>query len=190
MLLYKVDNGASKFMNKRTLYLDMDGVIADFNSGVQTVLGYHIKDTSSHYANSEWNKIKSNARFFKNLPVMSNAENLIDLARRFRDQLGWNLLFLTAIPSSNDVPWAFWDKCVWAQKHFPDIPVHFGPYAHDKQKHCTPGDILIDDRPSNIQEWQQAGGIAIHVEYNGVENAYLQLKDLFDYYRATQLSRG
>jgi 5'(3')-deoxyribonucleotidase len=176
-------------MQKKTLYLDMDGVVADFNQGAHSVLGYHIKDTSAHYPDQEWQKIKANRNFFRDLPLTNGASQLVNVARRFRDQLGWELLFLTAIPSSNDVPWAVWDKCTWAQRHFPDIPVHIGPYAVDKQKHCKIGDILVDDRASNIEEWRAAGGIAIQVEYNGVEDATLELKELFDYYRTTQLSR-
>ena len=38
----------------------------------------------------------------------------------------------------------------------------FGPYSKDKHQHCEPGDILIDDRSSNIEEWRAVGGIAIH----------------------------
>jgi hypothetical protein len=61
------------------------------------------------------------------------------------------------------VHWAFWDKILWAQERYPDIPVHFGPYSEDKQKHCVPGDILVDDRPDNCQSWRDAGGIAVRV---------------------------
>jgi hypothetical protein len=37
----------------------------------------------------------------------------------------------------------------------------FGPYSKDKKDHCVSGDILLDDRKSNIDEWNQAGGIGI-----------------------------
>jgi hypothetical protein len=66
------------------------------------------------------------------------------------------------VPKGNDVKWAFYDKVMWAQKYYPNIPVHFGPYSVDKWHHCQLGDILIDDRASNIEEWRAAGGIAIH----------------------------
>ena len=70
-------------------------------------------------------------------------------------------MFLTAVPRNNDVKWAFYDKMIWASNYFPDIPVMFGPYSHDKHVHCQPGDVLIDDRTSNCTEWRRAGGIAI-----------------------------
>jgi 5'(3')-deoxyribonucleotidase len=74
----------------------------------------------------------------------------------------YDLKFLTAVPKGNDVPWAFNDKVQWAQSYFPSIPVFFGPFSKDKHVHCRPGDILIDDRLSNIEEWRAASGIAIH----------------------------
>jgi hypothetical protein len=61
------------------------------------------------------------------------------------------------------VPDAFSDKVLWAQEHFPDIEVHFGPYAVDKYRHCQLGDILVDDRLSNCESWTQAGGKAFKV---------------------------
>ena len=70
---------------------------------------------------------------------------------------------LTAIPQKNDFPDAFQDKIDWMQEHYPGIRVHFGPYSQDKQHHCRPGDILVDDRTSNILEWRAAGGIGIQV---------------------------
>jgi hypothetical protein len=27
--------------------------------------------------------------------------------------------------------------------------------------HCLPGDVLIDDRTSNCEDWRRAGGVAI-----------------------------
>jgi 5'(3')-deoxyribonucleotidase len=86
---------------------------------------------------------------------------LVDACRQFAQARGINLFFLTAVPKGNDMHWAFYDKVNWVELYFPDIPVMFGPYSHDKQVHCTPNDILIDDRTSNITEWNAAGGHGI-----------------------------
>jgi hypothetical protein len=69
--------------------------------------------------------------------------------------------FLTALPRDNDFPWAAYDKVLWAQEHFPGIPVWIGPYSDDKQQRSQPGDVLIDDRKVNIEQWQAKGGFAI-----------------------------
>lgn len=165
---------------RNTIYLDMDGVVADWNAGVEEILGYVKEDPNAHYPDEDWERIKGNERMYRDLPVMKNAQELVNLARRFRDRLGWKLLFLSATPKGNDVPWSFWDKCMWAQKNFPDIPVHFGPYAKDKQVHAKVGDILVDDRRSNITEWRNRGGIGIEVKTGDLTEAINSLRVLYD----------
>lgn len=164
---------------RKTIYLDMDGVVADWNSGVKEVLGYE-KDPNAQYPDEDWEKIKSNERVYRDLPVMANAPELVNIARRFRDRLGYRLLFLTAVPKGNDVPWAFWDKCIWAQHYFPDIPVHFGPFAKDKQTHAEEGNILVDDRKSNIEQWRNKGGIGIEVVNGDLTDAINRLRLIYD----------
>jgi 5'(3')-deoxyribonucleotidase len=117
-------------------------------------------------------------RLFRHLPKMPQADQMVELARKFRDDLGYELIFLTAIPHYNDVHWAFWDKMLWAQERYPDIPVHFGPYSEDKKKHCIAGDILVDDRPDNCQSWKEAKGVAIRVTKD-YQAALDELEDLY-----------
>jgi hypothetical protein len=125
-------------------------------------------DSLTHYRNTveEWELIKTQTRFYRDLPLMPRVGELVHLARQYRDILGWNLLFLTAVPAKDDVHWAFYDKVLWAQLHFPDVPVHFGPHSWDKHKHCTVGDILVDDRPDNCSQWLEAGGLSFKVNGN------------------------
>ena len=149
----------------KTLFLDMDGVVADWMTGAAKVVGYEMADPQAYYPPEDWAKVRENQRMFRHLPKMKHADQMVDIARKFRDQCGWELLFLTAVPHYNDIHWAFWDKVLWVQDYYPDIPVHFGPYSGDKAKHCKPGDILVDDRPSNIEEWNNAGGRGIEVKF-------------------------
>jgi hypothetical protein len=150
-----------------TFYLDMDGVCADWDTAAEQFLGIapRLDPVNGNYTVDlvEWGRLKTAGHFYRNLPLMPQVEQLVDLARQYRDTLGWNLFFLTAVPHKNDVPEAFSDKVLWAQEHFPDIEVHFGPYAVDKHKHCRTGDILVDDRLSNCTSWQAAGGLAFKV---------------------------
>lgn len=166
-------------MNKKTFYLDIDGVIADWVTNATKIIGYELTDPRSYYPPEDWVKLRDHQRLFLNLPKMKHADEMVSLARKFRDVLGYELLFLTAIPHYNDVHWAFWDKMLWAQERYPDIPVHFGPYSQDKQKHCRPGDILVDDRIDNCEQWEQAGGIAVKVDLDYI-SALDAVQALFD----------
>ena len=143
-----------------TLYLDMDGVVADFNAYAVKTLTRKI-DGEERWAPGEWKRLAANPRLYRDLDRTPEADQLVDACGIYCQDYGYDLKFLTAIPKKNDVPWAFYDKVMWAQIYYPDIPVMFGPYSHDKQHHCGPGDILIDDRTINITEWQAAGGVGI-----------------------------
>jgi 5'(3')-deoxyribonucleotidase len=157
----------------QTLYLDMDGVVADWETAANRFFQRPMRepDPHTHYRNTleEWEQIKTQHRFYRDLPLMPRVDELVNLARQYRDELDWELLFLTAVPKNDDVPWVFYDKVHWAQKYFPDIPVHFGPHSWDKCKHCKLGDILVDDRPDNCLQWEEAGGIAFKVDNNDLD---------------------
>jgi 5'(3')-deoxyribonucleotidase len=127
-----------------------------------------------YWPQEQWERLRLAPHFYRTLPKMPGADRMANLARDLRDRGGYDLMFLTAIPKGNDVPWAFHDKMLWAQEFFPDIPVHFGPYSTDKWQHCTPGDILVDDRKDNCDSWESADGAAVLV----TEDYELALKQL------------
>jgi 5'(3')-deoxyribonucleotidase len=86
-------------------------------------------------------------------------------ANSFRTR--FNVEFLTAIPRETTLPSAKDDKINWINKYFPGFKVNFGPFSRDKWKWAKPGDILVDDKYSNITEWQELGnGISIYHQGN------------------------
>ena len=157
-----------------TIYLDMDGVVADFDEYAARTLG--VPPSQGIYPDEIWYKLSSNARLYRDLVKTPYADELVFQCGKIAKQLDYTLKFLTAVPKGNDVPWAFYDKVYWARHNFPTIPVMFGPYSKDKWRHCRPGDILIDDRASNIQEWRAAGGIAIH--HTNIDTTLQELSNL------------
>lgn len=142
----------------------MDGVVADFDEYAKRTLG--LPPSAGIYPDDKWHNLASNKRLYRDLVKTPYADELVTTCRTICKAQDWDLMFLTAVPKGNDVPWAFYDKVVWAQTYFPGIPVMFGPFSKDKHVHCKPGDILIDDRRSNIEEWRAAGGRPIFHEGN------------------------
>jgi hypothetical protein len=138
----------------------MDGVVADFDAYAEKMLGAD-KKINDVWPYEVWQQLLNNPRLYQDLEKTPEADDLVSYCRQYCKDKGYDLVFLTAVPKGNDVHWAFYDKVIWVQLRYMDIPVHFGPYSKDKQVHCKPGDILIDDRNSNIDEWRAAGGIAI-----------------------------
>lgn len=142
------------------IYLDMDDVVADWQGHVEAMLDYKFRK-DERLPDTKWKRLKDNQRLYSELPVRKGAVELVDWVTAYADQTSSKVYFLSAIPKGNDMPWAPQDKIFWAQRHFPRIPVFLGPYANEKHMHCrNPGDVLIDDRRSNCEEWIAKGGLA------------------------------
>ena len=146
----------------RTIFLDMDGVVADFDTFASNLLGRQIGWHQSKFdlTKDEWEKLGAVDRLYYQLPLMPDATKLVAYVKSLSTR--FNVQFLTAVPRRTTMPEARADKQAWVDKYFPGMRMDIGPYSHDKQKWCSPGDILVDDRPSNIEEWKAAGGIAIY----------------------------
>ena len=67
---------------------------------------------------------------------------------------------------------------LWVRNNLnPKPKVNFA-YSADKQRYASPNNILIDDKKSNIEEWQAAGGIAFRVIGGDIQPAIQGLKEL------------
>lgn len=146
------------------IYLDMDDVVADWMSSAKAIVNRNW-NYGERIPDSDWAKVKARQRFYRDLPIKPGATELVAWCQDYQDRTDFGLFFLTALPHDYSMPWASQDKVWWAHDHFPGIPVFFGPFSHDKWRHCKAGDILIDDRTSNCEEWRGAGGLA-HVYRN------------------------
>ena len=148
-----------------TLYLDMDGVVADWETAIADILGYKLVE-GDRWPDQDWRKIIQFQRVYRDIPLLPWALEFVDEACEIARAANYAVKFLTAVPRRNDFPYAFEDKVHWANKHFPTIPVWFGPYSQDKQKRAAPGQVLVDDRMTNINEWIAQNGIGIYFHRN------------------------
>jgi 5'(3')-deoxyribonucleotidase len=147
-------------INNMIIYLDMDDVVADWMGTARAIVN-RTWNYGEIIPEEDWNKVKAKKRMYRDLPLRAGAVELVEYCRKaVHTGKAEALFFLTALPHADDMQWAAYDKVQWAEKYFPGIPVFFGPYSFDKYKHCSFGDILIDDRTSNCEEWANAGGHA------------------------------
>jgi 5'(3')-deoxyribonucleotidase len=140
------------------LYVDMDGVLADFFGEWAKLVGVddwrNIKDIDSAL-----NKIKQQPDFWINLPMTSNALQLLSAIKAYKGK--YNILSAPLAGDRNSVP----QKKEWIKKNlssFPPQKIIIDPNKskYAKQPDGTPNG-LIDDYGDNIRKWEQAGGIAI-----------------------------
>jgi len=185
----QVDENNKKLYNenmedaKPIVYLDMDGVLADFFGGVEFLYGVeHWKQLTNDKTKDLKKEVIdriTGTDFFAVLPKFPTADSLIDMVKKFT---GGNFSINTS-PLRGDHENSAKYKKLWIQNNIetPDSIVVTGrkeTYARDKAS-GTPN-ILIDDRPVNIQKWQAAGGYGILYQANRDSLTKVQ-KGLEDY---------
>lgn len=141
----------------RTLFVDLDGVLADFDGGFESLFRMTPHECCEVYGRSEmWRLIDSRGTFFQDLPEFEGTH-------RFYRQISYqHPIILTACPSSNYESVAT-QKRNWVRSQF-GLEVAVLPVPDAKSKPYfmhRPGDILIDDYPKNIERWEAAGGVGI-----------------------------
>jgi hypothetical protein len=129
------------------LFVDMDGVLADFDAHHEAIFGVR---SDKLLDNVNWKAVRGVKDFYLNIPPMADMHALWDFIREY------NPIVLTGIPSS--VEEAADNKRAWIRKNLGgDVEVRCC-LSKEKYLHCTPGAILIDDWEKHRQLWVEAGG--------------------------------
>lgn len=153
---------------KYVYFLDMDGVLANFNKRAKEILGDDFEKCDNNYA---WNTLVNYQDLYLDLEPMEDAFLLFDLLKNK------DLKILTAIPSKAKFNYSQQHKIEWMKKHFNfHGEVLFGPYSKDKQLYAKNNHVLIDDNILNIKQWVNKKGIAIH--HINTENTIKNLQNL------------
>jgi hypothetical protein len=135
------------------LFLDCDGVLADFDAGATDILGLSPRAFEERHGKREfWRRIARAKDFYARLPLMSDARTLFDGVEHLEP------IILTGLPLGN---WAAPQKVRWADEHFPGTHI-ITCMARDKYRHMKGADVLVDDRADHRDKWEAAGGTFIH----------------------------
>ncbi len=135
------------------LFLDCDGVLADFERGAEAVHGAPPKTFEKRYGLGRfWQRLARAPDFYGTLPLMADAIELFEAVRHL------NPVILTGTPRGG---WAEDQKVRWAAAHFPGTPI-ITCMAVNKRAHCRPGDVLVDDTLKHRHLWEEAGGVFVH----------------------------
>jgi len=146
------------------IYLDMDGVLAHFDKGVNDLCG--MKATSQNkkynrqYDDQMWEAIRKIDHFYDRLELMPGAKELFDtIYAKYGDECE----ILTGIPKPfRGIDSAGEDKIAWTRRMLSDTVKINIVYRKDKKDYCTgPRDVLIDDRKDTIREWEARDGTGI-----------------------------
>ena len=156
MRLFELKNN---YPSTPLVYVDMDGVLADFFGQVARIHGV-----------SDWREIKRKDEadtraakipgFFEKLPALPCAHDLIKGVMKIAGTYS-----ILSSPLQSDVEKSVKEKSQWIADNLKPYPPQEELFSHTKYRYAKQADgtpnILIDDRGSNISSWEHAGGIGI-----------------------------
>ncbi len=153
-------------MEIKKIYIDMDGVLADFDRGIRELCGMEpIKQTELTPESSDaiWEAVKAVEHYYDKLELVPGAKEMFDaLYKKYGDRCE----ILSAIPKPHrGIVSAGEDKEKWIRRLLSDkVKVNI-VYRAEKIKYCTgPDCVLIDDYEKNVTEWENHGGTGILFE--------------------------
>lgn len=178
---------------KRQCFLDMDGVLVDFNGGAHREHGrpncyelnpnehrWNIEDIWGISSKEFWKPLARKG-FWYELDKTPEADLIVELAVELFGKE--NICVLTS-PSldENCVP----EKRAWIAKHYPWMKNQM-LFGHQKQFVASPNRTLIDDRDRNVEAWRKLGGMVFLLPRPWNTNSYLtydmdvEIINFFDY---------
>lgn len=127
------------------IYFDMDGVLTNFKKRIEE---YKTEGKQTDY--EFWTSLEE-------LPI----NNIVSKLKNMGYQIG----IITALPNKPKHAFdAKLGKIKWLNDHYSGLfnPIYIT--SDSKDQYCKPGDILIDNKQSNIDAWNSAGGIGIYFD--------------------------
>lgn len=145
-------------MHKITkIYLDMDGVIADFNKRYKALYKMEPKEAEDK---KEFHKFFSEfiaTQQFATLDLMPDATMLLN----YLSKLNIPTEILSSTSSEKRDADIRAQKLMWLQTHNIGFKVNLVPGKRLKKDFSNPNSLLIDDTPVNIDQWRREGGVGI-----------------------------
>lgn len=150
----------------KTVYLDVDGVLANFYKRAFEVLG--LKYDYNHPVLKKWGFYEDfnltfeeldsicTIDFWAGLQWMPDGRDILKLVESY-----FNNIYLLTTPMPNPGSWT--GKKLWTERHLPEYSKRLIITQADKSLFVNSESLLIDDRYKNCVRFQNAGGYAILV---------------------------
>ena len=169
----KTNEVTAKDLSKKSeVYVDMDGVLADFFGAWKKLIGKDWREIKD--LDGALQRIRDKDDFWLNIPVTPNAMNLLSLVKQLKGS--YNILSAPLPNDPNSEP----HKRQWIEKNLSAFPPSKVIITSNKSVHATQPDgtpnILIDDFGQNIAKWQAAGGVGFKHKDHKFERTVKNLK--------------
>ena len=159
------------------IYLDMDGVVADFDKRFIDLSGMLPQAyVDKNGLNAFWDLIdeKHKVAFWRGIELMPGAEKLVNFVSKYP----YEMLTAPSIKKQSIIGKGLWikDKTGTLYPSKPKVTYRPAKLKHTVKPNLTKYDILIDDKKSTIDRWNNAGGTAIF--YVNADQVIDELKNL------------
>lgn len=167
----------------KEIYIDLDGVLADFFSEWKKITGKNWWELDNNLVAIQ--KIRDEKNFWLKLPLLSNSIKLLKILKD--NNQSYHIL---SSPLQND------QKCIKQKKQWVKSMLKFYPpqkviISSEKEKYAKDNlglpNVLIDDFGINIKKWENHGGIGIkHKDYKFMRTEEKLLGLINDNYKSIQ----
>ena len=156
------------------IYLDMDGVIANFEKRYLELYGVTPQQTRN---NKEFGGFFDSFIEGNNFITLELMPDAMDLVRALRNALPpTQILSSTASTKRHEA--ISKQKIEWLETHGIDFQRNLVPGKELKKRYARTDTLIIDDTESVINDWRAAGGVAIL--HKNVQDTLVQLKFILD----------
>jgi len=142
----------------KTLFLDMDGVLCDFDARWLSLFGRTAKQSRDNKEfSNDWDKFVF-SRQFEKLDWHETGQELLSFVQSIP---GINVEMLTSSGGKKHHNSVAEQKRIWLQDHGINYLANVVPGRAIKTQYANINTILIDDTPDVIDAFNDAGGIGI-----------------------------
>jgi len=144
-------------MKNIILYLDMDGVLCNFEKAYREMWHEFV------YDRERFKEAVLGRKIFSTLEYMPNAEKFLDGIREIESKYAITVEMLTSTGThrTEQKLAAIEQKTFWLKEHGIDWKPNFVSAKPEKAQYAKPTTILVDDMPGCIDPFKAAGGYGI-----------------------------
>lgn len=156
------------------IYLDMDGVLADFNKEYERMFGPRpesIDERSTHFYQN-WDEFITSGGFSR-LDKLASADELLKFVR----SLNVPIEILSSSGGEKYHELVVNQKVRWLKSNGIEYVANIVPGGDKKAHFAHPWNILVDDTEHVIKNYRKAGGTAVH--HKEIGDTLAQLSKLY-----------
>ena len=155
-----------EFALEKKLYIDLDGVLCDFEKQFKDLVGISTDEFESKYSEKDFWKVigEHGENYWSQMPWMKDGKKLWSYVKKFNPTI-------LSTPSRDKTSET--GKIKWIKRELGNVPYIL---IREKEKYANDTSVLVDDLTKKINRWNAKGGIGIL--HKSADQSIKQLKGL------------